>query len=502
MFKTKSAAPPISRRLPTSAADRVWRVAAIWLLAFASSFLASASWAGLAKSVNVVFMVEGSDGEAVRRDLEAALPTRFILQDPAATRAALSKEGVMGSFADSLSNRRVRGKALSAVHNSLKQQDIPALIAVRARRGRLGARELRIVLVMSEQVEPVVEEDITLGRTEKLGNKVGALLAVPLEDIEATSEKSVAAAPKASEKSVPVAPKAAPEKPAKRARAEPAAEPPPEPADEPEPAPAAPAAASANEPPTRDTVAKKKRDKVDFTNALILVDVGLEVGARKMTYSDLLTGSLRPYLAPGILGYGVAAQLYPGASSGIPFAKDIGVVFRYAGSLGFESKTRDGSETLSAAWTRTAIGARGRWLAGPKNSGPYLGVEGTYGTWAFVFDGTSPLVAEVPSVRYKYVRGAIDARFPFNAFSLTAGLGAMYVLDAGEFSERFPHASIAGVDGSVMGAYAILPYLEARAEVNYTRVFSSAKPQRGDSYIAGGALDEYFIFRGGIAAVF
>jgi hypothetical protein len=141
-------------------------------------------------------------------------------------------------------------------------------------------------------------------------------------------------------------------------------------------------------------------------------------------------------------------------------------------------------------------------LAGPKNSGPYIGLEGTYGTWGFVFEGDAPIVTEVPSVRYKYVRGAIDARFPFNAFSLTVGLGGMYVMSGGEFSDRFPHASIAGVDGTATGAYAFLPWLEARAEVNYTRIFSSAKPERGDSYIAGGALDEYFIFHGGVAAVF
>jgi hypothetical protein len=78
----------------------------------------------------------------------------------------------------------------------------------------------------------------------------------------------------------------------------------------------------------------------------------------------------------------------------------------------------------------------------------------------------------------------------------------MYVMSAGQFSDRFPHATIAGVDATATGAYAFLPWLEGRAEVNYTRIFSSAKPERGDSYIAGGALDEYFIFHGGIAAVF
>jgi hypothetical protein len=38
--------------------------------------------------------------------------------------------------------------------------------------------------------------------------------------------------------------------------------------------------------------------------------------------------------------------------------------------------------------------------------------------------------------------------------------------------------------------------------MSYTRIFSSTNPQVGDTYIAGGALDEYFIFHGGVAAVF
>jgi len=501
MVKTHNAAPPLSRGRARSAADRVFQRAVIGLVAFTSLLIASAGWAASGRSVSVVLMVEGTDVEAVRREITDALPPRFAMQDPDTTRAALSTQGVMGSFADSLSNQRVRKQALAAVHKSLLQQGVPALIAIRTRRGRAGARETRVILVMSEQVEPVVEEDITLGRNERMRTKIGPLLAVPLEDIEALSEKAVAAPSKPppeksrAEAEKPEKPERAEkaekaEKPTRRSRAEPVAEPPPEEKEEP----------AATEAPVRDTVAKKKQ-KLDFTNALFLVDVGLEAGARKMTYSDPLVGPLRSYLAPGVLGYGVTAQFYPGASSGGPI-KDIGIVGRYAGSLGFESQTKDGSQKATGSWTRSAIGVRGRFNAGQKNSGPYIGIEGTYGTWAFVFEGDAAIVAEVPSVRYKYLRGAIDARFPFNAFSLIAGLGGMYVFSGGEFSDRFPHATIAGVDAMVTGAYAILPWLEARAEVTYTRIFSSAKPERGDAFIAGGALDEYVVFHGGVAAVF
>jgi hypothetical protein len=492
MVKTNSAAPPVCRGRSLSAAKRAWRAVAVWLVALASLFTTNAGWAASGKSVDVVLMIEGADVNAVRRDVTAVLPPRFVMQDPDVTKAALAKEGVMGSFADSLSNQRVRKQALSAVHKSLKQQGTPALIAVRARRGRNGARDLRVVLVMSEQVEPVVEEDITLGRNEKMGNKIGRLLALPLEDIEASSEKAVAAAPKAAPEK-PDADRPAPEKTSKKTRAEPATE-------APEPNEPDARVSAADEPPQRDTAAKKKRDKADFNNALLIAEAGIDVGSRKMVYSDPILGPLRPYLAPGVPGYSFSGQFYPGASSGIAFAKDIGLVGRYAGSLAFESKTRDGSQVASGSWTRSAVGVRGRILAGPKETGPYIGIEGTYGNWAFVFTGDAPIFGEVPSVRYKYLRAGADARFPFGQFAVTVAAGYMQVLSAGEYSDRFPHASIGGVDGQLGAAYAFLPWMEARLKANYTRIFSSANPQRGDTYIAGGALDEYFIFNGGVAA--
>jgi hypothetical protein len=198
MVKTYNAAPPAFSDRSRSIGNNVWRTVALWLVAFASLLIANTGWAASGRSVRVVLMVEGTDVDAVRREVTDALPPRFSMQESDMTKAALAKEGVMGSFADSLSNARVRKQALAAVHKSLKDQGVPALIAVRTRRGRNNARDLRVILVMGEQVEPVVEEDLTLGRNEKMGRKIGPLLAVPLEDIEAANEKAIAAAPKTS----------------------------------------------------------------------------------------------------------------------------------------------------------------------------------------------------------------------------------------------------------------------------------------------------------------
>jgi hypothetical protein len=56
-----------------------------------------------------------------------------------------------------------------------------------------------------------------------------------------------------------------------------------------------------------------------------------------------------------------------------------------------------------------------------------------------------------------------------------------------------------------MGLYVtfVLPAgFETRAGVEYTRFFSTFKPEPGDSYVAGGALDQYLALRVGIAYVF
>ena len=349
----------------------MWRIAAVWLVAFASLLIASVSRAGSGKSVNVVLMLEGSDGEALRRDLEAALPSRFTLQDPADTRAALSKEGVMGSFADSLSNQRVRSKALTAVHNSLKQQGMPALIAVRTRRGRNSARELRIVLVMSEQVEPVVEEDITLGRNEKMANKVGPLLGgsarrhrsfqresrggrrqgePPTNRAKRPGVRGAAPSARACERKGRAAARARPQ-PRRRSRGR----------------------AAPTKDPTRDTAAKKKRDKIDYTNA----SHHRRPGHRRRRAQDdrtairssgplrLVSGSRRRQVRRG-------RAILSGGASGMPFAKDIGIVVRYCRVVPvLESKTRDGSKKLTGYVDAHCV-RRARSLPGRTQEHPVL----------------------------------------------------------------------------------------------------------------------------------
>src|SRR5207249_4835482 len=147
-------------------------------------------------------------------------------------------------------------------------------------------------------------------------------------------------------------------------------------------------------------------------------------------------------------------------------------------------------------------GVRGRIVPGDKPDGPLVGIEATYGSWKFDFAGSDAVVLEMPSVDYKYIRAGADARIPFGPAAVFVGAGYMNIMSAGKFGDMFPHATVGGLDAKVGGSYGVTPWLEAKASFAYTRVFSNAHPQGTDTFIAGGALDQYFVGNVGVSAIF
>jgi hypothetical protein len=68
--------------------------------------------------------------------------------------------------------------------------------------------------------------------------------------------------------------------------------------------------------------------------------------------------------------------------------------------------------------------------------------------------------------------------------------------------QRFRDASVYAVDMGLTLALAMGLGFETRLGAEYTRYVSSFKPQPGDQYVAGGALDLYVALRAGAAYVF
>jgi hypothetical protein len=454
------------------------RIILSWLTVLASLFLTTLAFAA-SGSQGVAVLVEGADADQVRREIVESIPQGIPAQDPGPLSAALASQGVRGSLADALANPKTRKPTLIAVRKALKQVGLPAAISARSKKvGRAGAREIRVVLIVRAQAEPMVEENIAIGRGDRATAQLQPLLAVPLQDLASSpppAQEPEAAAPAADKPS-----KTASKKEVKK-----------EEEDEPPP------------PSDKDVVAKK-RGPLNYNNSMVVVEAGVDVGTRMLKYSTIVVGPLRAYLQPGIPAWSVGLQLYPAASQNIPVAKDIGLVARASDSLVFESKTNDGIQSAKGKWTRYAFGVRGRIPVKEGPDSPLFGVEAVYGSWKFAFSGDDQVVqnGELPAVDYKYIRAGADGRVPFGPAAIFFGAGYMNIMSSGRLGEMFPHQTIAGVDGKIGGSYGLTPWLEAKASFGYTRIFSNAKSEGKDQYIAGGALDQYFVGNAGVSAIF
>jgi hypothetical protein len=453
------------------------RIILTWLTALVSVLFSSLALAASGRP-GVVVLVEGADAAQVSREISDSIPQGIPVQDPGPLTAALANQGVHGSLADALANPRTRKPTLVAVRKALRQIGLPAALSARSKKvGRGGAREIRVVLIVSAQAEPMVEENIAVARGDKPSAQLQPLLSVPLQDLANSPPPASQPEPEA----------AAPaDKPSKTSKAKKEDKP-----EEEEP------------PPSDHDVVAKKRGPTNYNNAMVVLEGGVDIGTRMHKYSSIVVGPLRAYLQPGIPAWTVGIQLYPAASQNIPVAKDIGLVARVSDSLVFESKTNDGAQSAKGKWTRYAVGVRGRIAANDKGAdSPLFGIEAMYGAWKFAFSGADQVVLELPEVDYKYIRVGADGRVPFGPAAVFFGAGYMNIMSAGAFGDMFPHMTIAGVDAKVGGSYGLTPFLEAKAQFGYTRIFSSAHPEGKDQFIAGGALDQYFVGNMALAAIF
>jgi hypothetical protein len=125
-----------------------------------------------------------------------------------------------------------------------------------------------------------------------------------------------------------------------------------------------------------------------------------------------------------------------------------------------------------------------------------VGLAVTGGEHAFWFvsgAGADRNQLQIPNMAYQFVRGGVDARVAVTSdFSLGAGAGYRYVLNqGGPISKDFPHLTVAGVDAGVRAAYAFTSSVEARVQADVRRYFYDMHSVRGDTLIAGGAVDQY-----------
>jgi hypothetical protein len=182
------------------------------------------------------------------------------------------------------------------------------------------------------------------------------------------------------------------------------------------------------------------------------------------------------------------------------------------GNIGLEMEIQQGfaiSSTLVTNGTSTtyknvvhdyAGGGRYRFTFGAANDF-YLSVTG--GEDAYTFTGRSATnVLLIPDTIYHYVRPGLGLDLALGGglgVSLSGGYRAVLNHGGPQFQQFFPRSNVAGADAELVARYAMSEMFEVRAGLEWRRYWYAMNAKPGDTYVAGGAVDQSFAFTARIA---
>ncbi len=316
-----------------------------------------------------------------------------------------------------------------------------------------------------------------------MGRGLGALLLLSLagpavaQPKKAAPPKGAGKAPKKGEKPKP------PEEPPPPPPEEPKApEPAPPPPKEPEPAPSPPPPPPAVE------------ESPEFARARLTAGVSLL--RRTFAFQDILSPGLQGYKLSAGFAFEVSGAVFP-LSNPKP-GWEIGLVGSYGRSLGLTSQAPDGT-SLTTTYERWNAGLRTERRGAEGAKLALIGADVTYGNTRFSFDGDTP-GAKLPDASYGSAVLGVDGKVALGPLSVGLRLNGGILPKLGPLKDNFPHVSGGVVGGNAWIGVPISRRVEARVGAELQRFFFSFNPEPGDTFVAGGAVDQFL--RGGIDVLF
>ena len=231
-------------------------------------------------------------------------------------------------------------------------------------------------------------------------------------------------------------------------------------------------------------------------------DVGIGGYNRALTFNQ----NLNPALLSYTLGVGPIA-----VANVVMYPLDP-LVGGLLGNIGLEAAIQQGfaiSSTLLNNGASTtykdvvhdyAGGGRYRFTFGTANDF-YVSVTG--GEDAFTFTGRSSAnVLLIPDTIYHYVRPGGGLNLALGGglnVSLAGGYRVVLNHAGSQFQQFFPRSTVAGADAELVAKYAVSETFEVRAGLEWRRYWFAMNSKPGDTYPAGGAVDQSFAFTARIA---
>ncbi len=409
----------------------------------------------------VVFVAEGPEGDALVRALASRLPVSYVASDAHAFRAALSR-GASPALAPALKSRHADSQLIAKAETAARSAHVDVVVLVVVRRAK-HEKIAHVWVVDSHDAGPLVDEDVTLPPSEAADAAASIW-----------SEITSAFPPEAAEPT--------------NALAEP-----PTPANPPPPV----ATLGATDPSGSVNAVPDLAPRAGDAAAPPLFRLGAAVqgGSRHFSYVDRLTATLRPYdlwLAPMAA---VDGELDPFARSRSPWLERLGLSADCARAFGVSSADSAGAR-VSTTWQTFHVDVRERV---PVGASVMLGAHAGYGGIDFSFDGEVDATSQLPSVGYRFVRIGADGQARLGGFVLFAEASYLAVQSTGAMGDLFPRESVGGVEAHAGATRSITRSLDATLDLAYTRFFYDFRPQPGDAYVAGGALDQMAYASAGLA---
>ncbi len=228
----------------------------------------------------------------------------------------------------------------------------------------------------------------------------------------------------------------------------------------------------------------------------LIVKVGIEGAHRNFAYNQPITANLRDYtvgLAP-LAAFELTA--FPFANTSVTGLRNIGWHASYARAFGVQSSfrtvTSDSDLRVNNEWSHWQVGLHSRFRIARKLA---IGPQVTYGFSNYRFDFADiadQRAFEVPDVRYGFMRYGAEFRFPFSVLDIAAGIGYRSIFSGGRVTNQyFPNSQTGGIDGHVTLGLSLSKSFALDGTVRYVRYFYDLQPEVSDTYVAGGALDQY-----------
>ena len=227
-----------------------------------------------------------------------------------------------------------------------------------------------------------------------------------------------------------------------------------------------------------------------------------QIRGRVFDYYDVLSRNLRELRTGASAAFGGHLEVYPLEIERASGSRQrFGLEAEMAHDLGQTLRLADAPDTnAQLTWQQ--------WRVGPAVRFDYarilIKVTGSYGRYSSVVarpgDAGAPAL---PSVVYPHFRLALGARHEMQWLAFEGELAYRFIGAArGVGTELFPDAAVGGIHAHVGASRRLFWGLEAYAAVNYDHFYYDLRPEPGDRYLAGGALDLHFSGEVGLGWVY